>query len=104
VEDYIRAQRLRNINNASVVIIDNKTHKVITYVGSANFNDTTDGGQVNGAAAVRQPGSTLKPVLYALCMDEGFLTPKLMMNDIAVNYNGYAPENYDQKYNGYVTA
>src|SRR5688572_21347242 len=104
VEDYIRAQRLRNINNAAIVIIDNKTHKVITYVGSANFNDTTDAGQVNGAAAVRQPGSTLKPLLFALCMDEGFLTPKLMMNDIAVNFNGYAPENYDQKYNGYVTA
>jgi penicillin-binding protein 1C len=39
VEDYIRAQRLRNIKNAAVVIIDNKTHKVITYVGSANFLD-----------------------------------------------------------------
>ena len=104
VEDYVRAQRLRNINNASIVIIDNKTHKVISYVGSANFNDTTDGGQVNGAAAIRQPGSTLKPLLYALGMDEGLLTPKMMMNDVAVNYDGYAPENYDQKYNGYVTA
>ena len=104
VEDYIRAQKLRNINNGSVIIIDNKTHNVIAYVGSANFSDTTDGSQVNGAAAVRQPGSTLKPLLFALCMDEGFLTPKMMMNDIAVNYSGYAPENYDQKYNGYVTA
>jgi len=103
VEDYIRAQRLRNINNASVVIIDNNTHNVIAYVGSANFNDTTDGGQVNGAAAVRQPGSTLKPLLYALCIDEGLLTPKMVMNDVSVNYDGYAPENYDQKYNGYVT-
>jgi len=103
VEDYIRAQRLRSINNGSVVIIDNKTHNVIAYVGSANFNDTTDAGQVNGAAALRQPGSTLKPLLYAMCMDEGLLTPKMVMNDVAVNYNGYAPENYDQKYNGYVT-
>jgi penicillin-binding protein 1C len=76
---------------------------VIAYVGSANFNDTTDAGQVNGAAAIRQPGSTLKPLLYAMCMDEGLLTPKMVMNDVAVNYNGYAPENYDQKYNGYVT-
>src|SRR5215203_791715 len=104
VEDYIRAQRLRSINNGSVVIIDNKTHQVIAYVGSADFNDTTDAGQVNGAAAIRQPGSTLKPLLYAMCMDEGLLTPKMVMNDVAVNYNGYAPENYDQKYNGYVTA
>ncbi len=103
VEDYIRAQRLRNIKNAAVVIIDNKTHKIITYAGSSNFNDTLDGGQVNGANALRQPGSTLKPLLYAMCFDEGLLTSKTIMTDVAVNYEGYAPENYDEKYNGYVT-
>lgn len=103
VEDYTRAQRLKNIKNAAVVIIDNKTHKVIAYLGSSNFNDTTDGGQVNGANAVRQPGSTLKPLLYALCFDEGLLTPKSILTDVAVNYEGYAPENYDKKFNGYVT-
>lgn len=103
VEDYVRAQRLRNIKNAAVVIIDNKTNKVITYLGSSNFNDTTDGGQVNGANAVRQPGSTLKPLLYAMCFDEGLLTPKTIMTDVPVNYEGYAPENYDKKFNGYVT-
>jgi len=103
VEDYVRVQRLRNIRNAAVIVIDNRTHKVITYVGSSGFNDTLDGGQVNGAAAVRQPGSTLKPLLYALCFDEGLLTPKTVMPDVPVNYEGYAPENYDQKFNGYVT-
>jgi penicillin-binding protein 1C len=64
VEDYVRSQRLKNIKNAAVVIIDNRTHKVITYVGSSNFKDTTDGGQVNGAQATRQPGSTLKPFVW----------------------------------------
>src|SRR5688572_25689950 len=103
VEDYIRAQRLRNIKNAAVVVIDNKTNKVITYLGSSNFNDTTDGGQVNGANAVRQPGSTLKPLLYAMCFDEGLFTPKTITTDVPVNYEGYAPENYDKKFNGYVT-
>ncbi|HEX5652305.1 MAG TPA: penicillin-binding protein 1C [Chitinophagaceae bacterium] len=103
VEDYIRGQRLRNIKNAAVIVIDNKTHRVISYVGSSNFHDTTDGGQVNGAQAIRQPGSTLKPLLYALCFDEGLLTPKTVMTDVAVNYEGYAPENYDETYNGYVT-
>lgn len=103
VEDHIRAQRLRNIKNAAVVIIDNRTHKVISYVGSSGFYDTLDGGQVNGANAVRQPGSTLKPLLYALCFDEGILTPKTMITDVPVNYEGYAPENYDKKFNGYVT-
>lgn len=103
VEDYIRTQRLKNIKNAAVVIIDNKTHKIITYVGSSNFNDTTDGGQVNGANAVRQPGSTLKPLMYAMCFDEGLLTPKTVITDVSVNYSGYAPENYDEKFNGYVS-
>ena len=103
VEDYIRTQRLRNIRNAAVVIIDNRTHQVITYVGSSGFKDTIDGGQVNGAAAIRQPGSTLKPILYALCFDEGLLTPKSVITDVSVNYEGYAPENYDEKYNGYVS-
>jgi penicillin-binding protein 1C len=48
VEDYVRATRLRSIKNAAVVVIDNRSHKVITYVGSSDFHDTTDGGQVNG--------------------------------------------------------
>jgi penicillin-binding protein 1C len=103
VKDYVRTLRLKNIKNAAAIVIDNKTHKVITYVGSADFYDTTDGGQVNGAAAVREPGSTLKPLLYGLCIDEGLETPKLVLTDVAVNYAGYAPENYDKKYNGYVT-
>ena len=104
VSDYIRAQRIRNIRNASVVIVDNKTGKVISYLGSADFYDTTDGGQVNGANSVRQPGSTLKPLLYALCFDEGLITPKTVLTDVPVNYEGYAPENYDKNFNGYVTA
>jgi penicillin-binding protein 1C len=102
-EDHVRTLRLNNIRNAAVVVIDNRTHEVIAYLGSAGFSDTTDGGQVNGAAAIRQPGSTLKPLLYGLCFDEGLLTPKQVINDVPVNYNGYAPENYDQKFKGYVT-
>ena len=104
VQDYVRSTTYRNIHNAAVVVIDNNSRKVISYIGSANFFDTTDGGQVNGAAAVRQPGSTLKPLVYGLCFDEGLLTPKKIMTDVAVNYDGYTPENYDRKFNGYVTA
>jgi penicillin-binding protein 1C len=102
-EDYVRGLKLKGIRNAAVIVIDNRAHKVVSYVGSAGFKDTTDGGQVNGAAAVRQPGSTLKPLLYALCMDEGLLTPKMMVNDVPVNYAGYAPENYDKEFHGAVT-
>jgi penicillin-binding protein 1C len=103
VADYSRILTLKNIRNAAVIIIDNHTHNVITYVGSANFTDTIDAGQVNGAKAIRQPGSTLKPLLYGLCIDAGLMTPKATITDVAVNYNGYAPENYDKQFNGYVT-
>jgi penicillin-binding protein 1C len=103
VKDYSRTLALKNIRNAAVIVLDNRTHRVVSYVGSADFHDSADGGQVNGAAAIRQPGSTLKPLLYGLCIDGGLLTPKMTITDVPVNYQGYAPENYDRKFNGYVT-
>jgi penicillin-binding protein 1C len=103
VKDYSRTLALRNIRNVAVIVIDNRTHRVVSYVGSADFHDSVNGGQVNGAMAVREPGSTLKPLLYGLCIDEGLLTPKRMITDVPINYDGYAPENYDKRFNGYVT-
>ena len=103
VKDYSRTLTLKNIRNAAVIVLDNRTHQVVSYVGSADFHDSADGGQVNGAAAIRQPGSTLKPLLYGLCIDAGLLTPKMTITDVPVNFQGYAPENYDRKFNGYVT-
>ena len=103
VADYIHGLKLYNINNAAVMIIDNQTHRVISYVGSQSFYDTTDAGQVNGCTAIRQPGSTLKPLLYGLSIDAGLITPKMIVTDVAVNYSGYVPENYDQRFNGYVS-
>lgn len=101
--DYIRGLRLQNIHNAAVLVVDNESHQVISYLGSADFKDTTDDGQVNGASAIRQPGSTLKPLLYGLCIDGGLLTPKSVINDVAISYEGYSPENYDRQFNGYVS-
>jgi len=103
VAEYTRGLNSYNIHNASVVVIDNKTHRVIVYIGSADFNDRNDGGQVNGADAVRQPGSALKPLMYGLCIDNGVLTPKTVITDVPININGFQPENFDQKFNGFVT-
>jgi len=103
VREYARGLNAYNIHNAAVIVIDNKTHHVISYIGSADFNDKTDGGQVNGADAVRQPGSALKPLMYGLCIDNGVLTPKSIITDVPININGFQPENYDQQFNGFVT-
>jgi penicillin-binding protein 1C len=103
VKDYSRTLALKNIRNAAVIVLDNETHQVVSYVGSADFHDSLDGGQVNGAMAVREPGSTLKPLLYGLSIDAGQLTPKMTISDVPVNYDGFAPENYDRKFNGWVS-
>lgn len=103
VKEYIRGLKLLNINNAAVLVIDNSTHEVISYVGSADFFNEYDDGQVDGVQAIRQPGSTLKPLLYALAIDKGLLTPKKIIEDVPINYDGYAPENYDKNYYGNVS-
>jgi penicillin-binding protein 1C len=103
VKSYISRLIPLGITNASVLVVTNKTRQVKAYVGSADFNDDVNGGQVDGVRAVRSPGSTLKPFLYALAMDEGLATPRLVVNDVPYDFNGYSPENYDQDYRGYVT-
>lgn len=103
VKDYIRSVRWNDIHNAAVIVVENKTRKVVSYVGSADFYNTFDGGQVNGAAAIRQPGSALKPALYALGLDAGLFTPQTVVNDVPVNFKGYQPENYDETFHGPVS-
>ncbi|MBK6400218.1 MAG: penicillin-binding protein 1C [Bacteroidetes bacterium] len=91
------------IYNAAVVVLNNRTHSIEAYLGSSDFNDMLHSGQVDGVTAVRSPGSTLKPLVYSIAFDDGLLTPKSMIADVPVNYDGYAPENYNSKFNGNVT-
>ncbi|MBU0765898.1 MAG: penicillin-binding protein 1C [Bacteroidetes bacterium] len=101
--NHSRQLWFRNIRNAAVLVIDNRTKAVTAYVGSADFNNLEDAGQVDGITAVRSPGSTLKPLLYAIAIDKGLITPKTVISDVPVNFSGYEPENYDGKYYGNVT-
>ncbi len=101
--DYVKQLWGLDIHNGAALIINNKTHEVVAYVGSADFFNTMDGGQVDGVQAIRSPGSTLKPLLYALSFDEGLTTPQTIIADVPVNYSGYSPENYDEDYHGNVS-
>lgn len=102
-KNYVRRLRSLNVGNLSVVVVSNKTMEVKAYLGSADFNDAFYQGQVDGITALRSPGSTLKPVLYAMAVDKGLITPKMMITDVPVNFAGYRPENYDEQYRGKVT-
>lgn len=108
VQNYVNRVRAYNIHNAAVLVLDNQTMQVLAYVGSADFHNVFDGGQVDGVRAVRSPGSTLKPLLYGLAFDAGLITPKSKLNDVPTNFGGssgnYEPENYDRRFNGPVTA
>ena len=103
VSNYVNRTKAMNINNAAVLVINNETMQVETYVGSANFNDKLDGGQVDGVQAIRSPGSALKPLLYATAFDKGIITPRNIINDVPTNFNGFEPENFDRKFNGKVS-
>ncbi|UCH15347.1 MAG: penicillin-binding protein 1C, partial [Bacteroidales bacterium] len=102
--DYSKHLYFQNIKNVTVLVVENNSCKVLSYIGSADFFNDEDGGQVDGIQAVRSPGSTLKPLLYGLAFDKGYITPKSVMSDVPVSFGGYEPENYDGKFYGNVTA
>jgi penicillin-binding protein 1C len=89
-----------DIYNGAVLVIDNRSMQVLAYVGSPDFNDAKHGGQVNGAAILRSPGSLLKPFLYARALEAGKLTPRTVVYDLERNYDGYQPVNYERKFWG----
>ena len=103
VQNYVSRLYAMNIHNAAVMVINNKTHQVESYIGSADFNNPVDGGQVDGVRAIRSPGSTLKPLLYATAFDLGIITPKTAINDVPTNFGGFEPENFDRLFHGKVT-
>ncbi len=103
VSSYVQGLRLQQVHNAAVLILDNRSGEVLTYIGSPEFADRAHNGQVDGVKALRSPGSTLKPFLYGLAYDAGYATPQTVINDVPINLAGYCPENYDLQFHGPVS-
>ncbi|WP_426060640.1 penicillin-binding protein 1C [Hymenobacter sp. B1770] len=101
--NYVRRLHELGITQAAVLVVNNRTRTVEAYVGSADFQDAASAGQVDGVRAIRSPGSTLKPFLYALALDRGIVTPKLKLPDVPSNFSGFRPENFDKNFSGEVT-
>lgn len=100
------AVRLRDLGayNASIVVIDNATREVRALVGSLDYWDETNGGQIIGFSVARSPGSALKPFLYALALQEGVITPATLLEDVPAGFSGFRPANFSGTYRGLVTA
>ena len=98
-----RAQALGPEMSVAVVALDNASGQVLARVASPDYFDVKRAGQVDMSTAVRSPGSTLKPFIYGLAFEDGFLHPETLIDDRPIRYGTYAPENFDLTFQGTVT-
>jgi penicillin-binding protein 1C len=104
ITDYIRANRNRGFQNAAVMLVDTRNMDVLTQVGSADFFSAKIEGQVDGTRSPRSPGSTLKPFVYALAIDQGLIHPLSILADAPRSFGDYNPENFDRDFLGPIRA
>lgn len=102
--EYLKSRAGLGLRNASALLLDASTMEVRAVVGSANYRDEAIGGQVNGTLGKRSPGSTLKPFIYALALDQGLLHPRTLLKDAPTSFGPFTPENFDGQFMGPVAA
>ena len=102
VGDYLA--RLPERTSAALLVVDNATLEARAYVGSAVFGDEARLGHVDMVRAWRSPGSTLKPFLYGLALDDGLIDSESLLVDAPQSFGTYRPGNFDMAYNGPVGA
>ncbi|MET0443888.1 MAG: penicillin-binding protein 1C [Pseudorhodoplanes sp.] len=97
-----RAIALGNNISIGILAVDNDSGDIIAHVGSADYFDDRRAGQVDMTRAVRSPGSTLKPFIYGLAFEDGFIHPDSLIDDRPARFGAYAPENFDMTFQGTV--
>lgn len=93
----------QGLGSVAAVVIEPASREVRAMVGGVDWFGDARFGQINGATIRRSPGSTLKPFLYAMAMDQGRVFPQSQMLDIPTGFGGYTPKNYDGLFRGRVT-
>jgi penicillin-binding protein 1C len=108
--EALARERLRSLAQAlgpdislAILAVDNATGEVLAHVGSPAYFDERRAGQVDMAQALRSPGSTLKPFIYGLGFEDGFIHPETLIDDRPERYGGYAPRNFNFSFAGTVT-
>ncbi len=89
--------------SVAMVMADARTGEVVAHVGSAGYFDPQRSGWIDMTRAMRSPGSTLKPFIYALAMEEGLAAQETMIEDRPADFGGYRPRNFDLAYQGDVS-
>ncbi len=106
VKTEIEKLKSYDVGNGAAVVMDPKTGEILAMVGSKDYFDTKNDGNFNAALGSRQPGSSLKPIIYATAFEKGY-TPATMLMDVKTDFPTgdptkpiYTPVNYSGKYNG----
>ncbi|WP_083660417.1 penicillin-binding protein 1C [Acuticoccus yangtzensis] len=90
--------------SAAILVADIATGEIRASVGSAGLFDDRRAGHVDMVRAVRSPGSTLKPFIYGMAMEAGLIAPSTLLADTPSTFAGYEPDNFDETFQGLVTA
>jgi penicillin-binding protein 1C len=104
IAQFVASHRGMGIVNASAMLLDRDSGEVRALVGSADYFDASIDGQVNGTEAKRSPGSTLKPFIYGMALDQGLLHPATMLKDAPTAFGPFSPENFDGNFVGPISA
>lgn len=107
VTTEVKALQQYKISNGAALITNPQTGEILSMIGSVDYFDLSNDGQVNLTTRPRQPGSSIKPLTYALALENGF-TPSTTILDAPITYQlpgsqPYSPKNYDGKFHGQVT-
>jgi penicillin-binding protein 1C len=97
------AQAIGEKISIAALIVNNRTGEVLAHVGSAGYFDEMRLGAIDMTAAVRSPGSSLKPFIYGLAFEDGLAHPETLIEDRPVRFDTYAPTNFDSVFHGTVT-
>jgi len=97
------AERLGSGVSVAILVADHRSGAVRASVGAADYFDRERQGFIDMTRAVRSPGSTLKPLIYALAFQDGTAHPESLIEDRPMAFNGYQPANFDRAYRGTVT-
>ncbi|CAN5423460.1 penicillin-binding protein 1C [soil metagenome] len=90
-------------SSIAALVVDNDSLEVRGYAGSADFTDSNRAAHVDMVRAVRSPGSTLKPFLYAMALDEGLIHSESLLIDAPQSFGGYSPGNFQAAFSGPVS-
>lgn len=104
IQRYLTREKNLGVYNAAVLLVDTRDMSVKALVGSANFFNQYISGQINGTDIKRSPGSTLKPFIYGLALDQGLIHPDTVLKDVPHSFGSYNPENFDYDFMGPIHA